>query len=157
MKKTTKKVISVIAIAALAMGMFAFSVSAAPLHYNSYVSLGDSITAGNGVDGFDRYKENVWVEGSYVDCVRQDVGADLAASFQGGRGGWRTHEMRVVLEDDYYGDEFTKEFFPYWGAQDLDNLISRRETYRNAIRNADLITVSFGNNDLAGRAVWLIG
>ena len=111
-----------------------------------YVAFGDSITS-----------MIVTVDGVSTDFSSIAYPASTAAKMGWsvrnlGATGWRTNELRFILEDDYTGDAFLKEYLPTYskGRFHMDMLKTLRDDYRKAIAEADVITLSFGSNDLMG-------
>ena len=147
MKKSLKSLLSLLLVLVMVLGIVAVPAAAdSKRKFNYYVSLGDSITAG--APYYDPYAENVWVEGKYPILVKRAVNAE--DGFQGGRCGWRSNELRVILDDDYDGDDFTVNFLNQWGVQNQTDLIEARGRYREHLKKADLITVAVASNDLLG-------
>lgn len=193
MRKTFRKVLSLLLTAVLLFGLLAVSAAAASvksyenplkvtdpegydkLKYDYYVSLGDSISAGCGLESFfvggldgkdyrdDGNATNLWnhdydqgrfLEGNYNTIVRDRLAKEGS---QLGRAGWRTNEMLLAL--GYEGieqDDFDLEFFPGYvgGMQTYADIIADEADYIAEIRKADLITICFGGNDLAGNALF---
>ena len=119
----------------VSLGALSVSAEGGKKEYHSYVAFGDSICVKD-------------AEHLYPELVAGELGA----SFQNcGKTGWRTHEMRIILED-YEGDAYTENFLKHreWAGQTKESVIGRRDTYREYIRNADLISLEFGTNDLLG-------
>ncbi len=121
--------------------------------YDNYVALGDSITAGYPLPGFgwqDVHKAK-WklIPNSYAWRVSRAVRAKETS--QMAKPGWRTVEMRTMLDKSYPGDTMMRETLPLeeGSTSQLDQkaLKKLRHQYRLAIKNADLITVQFGSND----------
>ena len=156
MNKKIRKYLSVLLAAAIFTTCLGFTASAAPIHYDSYVAIGDDVTAGNGLTAYDDDAKYAWTEGSFAEILRETVGADKDKSLMGARSGWRTHELRIALEPGYVGDAFTVEFLNTWSDDKLSEVLNARATYTAAIRDADLITVQIGGNDVVARAVYTI-
>ncbi len=114
--------------------------------YKSYVLLGDSIASGWS-DVEDIESRFVRVEGSYGAYVADDLGVEeyypMACI------GFRTIEMRYILEDDFEPDRFL-----YYSIDDdlMDNVYA--PAMREAIANADLITLNVGGNDWGSFLGW---
>ena len=151
-----RKILAVLLISAVFASFFAMNASAAPIHYDRYVALGDDVTAGIGLVAFDADAKYAWTAGSYAEILRGNIGAEKADSFMGARSGWRTHELRIALEPGYVGDAFTVEFLNAWSDDKLSDIFAARAAYGAAIRDADLITIQIGGNDLVARAVYTV-
>ena len=80
-----------------------FAVSA---RYNTYSVIGDSIAAGYMLPGykFGGKKKAAWhlQEGSYPWYIARAVGAKK--TYQMAHGGYRTSDVRLILDDTYEGD-----------------------------------------------------
>ena len=63
----------------------------------------------------------------------------------------RVEEMRVLLDNDYYGDAYTEWRFTggqnWFGIAHKDGIAGLRDEYQTYIKNADLITVDMGWNN----------
>lgn len=144
--------------------------------YN-YVSLGASNANGYalynylGPEVYERpglavFKEHIAidqiVDGAYPQLVRdwlqEELGDDVTVKLnQMAASGMRTHELRMLLDDTYYGDRFTEwRFFSqnkkYDGQLwfgDKNELAGLRALYKEYISGADLITIDMGMNDLS--------
>ena len=141
-----RKSITMVLVLALALSLCSLPVmadnsTAAP--YPVYVSLGDSIPAGYGpynyaVKGFAR-----------VDTAYPAIVADNAAEefIPLGRTGFRTAELRYMLDHSYEGDD---------ALFSLSKFTEDKEYYRNyfpeSVARADLITVHLGSNDVLNYA-----
>ena len=108
-----------------------------------YVALGDSITA----MGDMNYDSN----NRYTDLLASDSDWNMQ-SFS--HNGWRSDELRVMLEDDYDGDAFTKTFLKIYGGSSLKELQNSRKALRTAIGEADVISIFIGSNDLMGNLLF---
>ncbi len=118
-----------------------------------YTVLGDSIPAGYSLPGF--YEASKWdarwpvVEGSYPQLVGKSIKATTIR--QDAHIGLRSTDLRYLLCDDYAGDIAVG-----WRVPTTDNyrtvepngLAKVRKQYYNDIKNADVITLGIGINDL---------
>ncbi len=150
MKKTFRKSLAVILAITLLSGMFAMFASAQKKHfvYEKYVLLGDSVASGHD-DILYAPTEFIRVEGSYSDLVADALGAELIPM---ACPGFRTIEMRYMLEDDYnYDDDFM-----FHDTKDVDVMKARIPEYRQNIAEADLITLGVGGNDFGTMLTWLV-
>ena len=106
---------------------------------------GDSNAAGYAAEGYQDQPCTV-TPGAYHSMVAGDLGAKLNAR---GWGGFRSHEMRHLLDPDWeitdweYADNCA-------GYVQYNDLESRRDIYIQAVEEADLITVNIGSNDILG-------
>lgn len=189
MKRFMKKTLAVLlAIMMLSSTLVCFAVNdvslnqaAADAHkgqYGKYLLLGDSAASGyrdvledgDGNDLYNRkYNQSVYtiVPGSYADIIGEALGAETT-SFAAP--GYRTVEMRYMLEDDFRDacDDpylFTPsqlywfENHPYHGDNGYhapgDEYF--RTEMKNAIAEADLITLGIGGNDWGEYLKWVLG
>ena len=141
-----KKVFTLLVALTLAIPMFVLPAAAennSARPYPVYVSLGDSIPAGYGpynyaIKGFAR-----------VDTAYPAIVADNAADefIPLGRTGFRTAELRYMLDHSYEGDD---------ALFSLSKFTEDKEYYRNyfpeAVSEADLITIQIGSNDVLNYA-----
>lgn len=131
----------------------------------NYVSLGASNVNGYGLDGYlpddvtveNKNTANVYgykriPEGCYVDLVRDElagIGYNVNVS-QLAMSSMRVEELRILLDEDYNTfDKYTNWRFT-GGARWFDNaggLDALRTEYKEAIEDADLITVDIGVNN----------
>ena len=133
----------------------------------NYVSLGASNVNGYGLDGYlpddvtaaNKNEKNVFgyrqcPEGSYVDLVHDELEnkgyavnvSQLAISSM------RVEELRVLLDESYYGDAYTAWRFIgpgkwFENAAVTGGLEALRADYASSIAEADLITVDIGVNN----------
>lgn len=150
MKKMIKKSLAVLLAITMLSGLFAMCASAEKEHfvYEKYVLLGDSVASGHD-DILYAPTEFIRVEGSYSDLVADALGAELIPM---ACPGFRTIEMRYMLEDDYdYDDDFM-----FHDTQDVDVMKARIPEYRQNIAEADLITLGVGGNDFGTMLTWLV-
>lgn len=118
-----------------------------------YTVLGDSIAAGYSLDGFEEYPKTqaAWptVENSYPAILKTKLGADVV--YQDAHIGLRSHDLRYLLCDDYAGDIAVG-----WRVPTTDNyrtvdpvgLAKVRQEYYKHVKEADVITLGIGINDL---------
>lgn len=121
------------------------TVPARYARYRVYTCLGDSNAAGYAAEGYQDQPCTV-TPGAYHSMVAGDLGAKLNAR---GWGGFRSHEMRHLLDPDWeitdweYADNCA-------GYVQYNDLESRRDIYIQAVEEADIITVNIGSNDILG-------
>ncbi len=147
-----KKIISSVLALCVLLCSFAVSASAAEgkqyRDYEVYTLLGDSVASGyddvekNSSSCQFKYKEN-----GYGAKVAKALGVKLNSM---ACPAVRTVEMRYLLEDDYPMDDYMFYGIGYdWQREGF------KEEYRNAVREADLITVGIGGNDYLTYLVWV--
>ena len=127
-------------------------------YYSNYVSIGDSCGSGLGLPQYvalSKERKQRWIacekiEGSYPTLVAKAVGATNFGQYH--FPGARTADIRYLLDEHYYADWVLLGQAMYLsnGVVSKANLDSYREEVTAAIRNADLITIDVGIND-----VWL--
>lgn len=150
MRKSFKVVICVVLLISMLAGMsvcFATTDEKHYRHYDTVVLLGDSVAA-----GFDEKDwvntEFVRVDHSYAAVVADTLGAELIPlACQG----FRTVEMRYMLEDDFEGDDLL--FHDSYG---VDATIALIPKFRQSIADADLITLGLGGNDMFTSLAWVV-
>ena len=120
--------------------------------YKTYVVLGDSIAAGYMLDGykFGGRKNAAWTvtKGSYPQYVASGVKA--TKTYQMAHGGYRTSDLRLILDDTYKGDFINGRRLPSKGdTLELDQTAMKKlkKDFRANIAKADLITLNIGSND----------
>lgn len=150
MKKLLKKSLAVLLVLTMLSGLFAMCASAEKEYfaYEKYVLLGDSVASGHD-DILYLPTEFIRVEGSYSDLVADALGAELIPM---ACPGFRTIEMRYMLEDDYDYDDA----FMFHDTQDPEVMKARIPEYRQNIAEADLITLGVGGNDFGTMLTWLV-
>ncbi len=148
MKKLFKKSLAIILTMLFVCGSFSASAIVVGeknhFDYGSYVLLGDSVASGWS-DIEDRDTCFTRVEGSYGALLADDLGVayhPMACI------GFRTLEMRYMLEDDYEGDRF---MFYSVEQEFIDEKIPE---IREAVANAGLITLNVGGNDWGSYVGW---
>lgn len=150
MKKNMKRSLAVLLVLLLCSGSivcFAADMEKAYFDYDTYVLLGDSVASGhNDLTYID--SEFTRVEGSYAALVADELGAELIPM---ACPGFRTIEIRYMLEDDYEPDEYL-----FHDAHDAEVMKARIPAYRQAIAEADLITLGVGGNDFGTYLTWVI-
>lgn len=113
--------------------------------YGSYVLLGDSVASGWS-DIEDRDTSFKRIEGSYGALLADDLKVDtyhpMACI------GFRTVEMRYIFEDDYEADRFL------FKSIDDSEMEEKIPLMREAVKNADLITLNVGGNDWGSYVGW---
>ena len=108
--------------------------------YNLYTVLGDSIPAGYGPYNY-KYKGYEKISKSYPSLVADRVAKEFKPL---ARTGFRTVELRYMLEDDFEGDDYLFRI----GKTSVDDVYRHRPEYREYIAKSDLITIQIGSNDI---------
>ena len=116
-------------------------------HYSSYVLLGDSVASGWS-DVVEKETRFVRVEGSYGAFVADDLGVDVYHPMA--CIGFRTTDLRYIFEDDYEADQFL-----FYSIDD-EEMAWRIPLIRQAVADADLITLNVGGNDWGSYVGWHI-
>lgn len=147
--------------------------------YKNYLLLGDSAASGyrdvlesdDGNDLYNQtYNQSVYtiVKDSYADIIGKAIGAETVKSFAAP--GYRTIEMRYMLEDDYRdacedpylftpSQLYYFEKHPYPGDNGYHSPGDEyfRTEMQKAIAEADLITIGIGGNDWGEYLKWVLG
>ena len=172
MKRLVKISFAIMLVLAMLTGTFSVSAyelntDAVNLHYGqykNYVLLGDSVASGyrDQITDNDRefnraHQETTYyrVPGSYADVLANAIVEDGSMTAFAAPG-FRTIEIRYMLEDDFTAvDDYL--FHPsqldavgYAGSEEW------RTAYKNAIAEADLITLGVGGNDWGAYLTWVI-
>lgn len=143
--RTLKKILCTVVVLAMVFTLIPAAVIAqeTEIPYKTYVSLGDSIPAGRGefpqqtMQGFKR------IEGVYNTLIADALGAEFTPLAYCG---FRTNEIRWMIDDDYEGDD---DLFMGSQVRLEEPLRSQmRPIFKEALKNADLITLNIGSNDL---------
>ena len=174
MKRTMKKILAtllalvMISSAFVCLAAVELNQEAIDAHYGqykNYVLLGDSVASGYRDVKTDRdqqynteNKESAFyrIEGSYADIIADSIIADGSMTPMAGPG-FRTIEIRYMLEDDYAAtceDEYL--FYCSNIHVNGDPVTKWRPLYKEAVRNADLITLGVGGNDWGAYITWVI-
>ncbi len=185
MRKTIKKTLAVLLSVLMLSGSFVCfaaelnpdAVNAHYGQYKNYLLLGDSAASGyrdeisdNDADFNEENYESTYyrVPGSYADIIANAIIEDgsmtaLAAP------GYRTIEMRYMLEDDFAA-ECTDEYLFYTSHLHVyDDLVCDchgvnmtpgsehfRDAFKKSIAEADLITLGIGGNDWGAYLGWVV-
>ena len=152
MKKFIKKGLAVLLAVLMMSGIFTCFASATEYEkqyedYKSYVLLGDSVASGWS-DVVEKETRFVRVEGSYGAFVADDLGVDVYHPMA--CIGFRTTDLRYIFEDDYVADQFL-----FYSIDD-DEMEWRIPLIRQAVAEADLITLNVGGNDWGSYVGWHI-
>ena len=115
--------------------------------YGTYVLLGDSVASGHN-DLVYVDSEFKRVENSYGAYVADALGVNYVPM---ACPGFRTIDIRYMLEDDYPGDDYL-----FHDSHNPEVMKSRIPEYRRAISQAGLITLGVGGNDFGTYLLSLI-
>ena len=158
--RKTRKILAML----LALVMVAVCTATAAFAYNEkldvnkdgqvvYTVLGDSIPAGWSCAGFVEWSKEVanWpiVPGTYPELVKNQIGADKVN--MDAHIGLRSTDLRYLLCDDYAGDIAVGWRVPTtdkYRTVDLPGLQKVRTEFQNDVKEADVITLGIGINDL---------
>lgn len=182
MRKTLKKSLAVLfaflmlssTITCFAAELNQDAVNAHYGQYEKYVLLGDSVASGyrDEINDYDAQFNELHMDstyfrytGSYSDVLANAIIADKSMTALAGPG-YRTIEMRYMLEDDYaanctdeylfwpshlyiwediLGEELGAPGSEYW-----------RNKFKTSIAEADLITLGIGGNDWGAYLGWVV-
>ena len=129
--------------------------------YDTYTVLGDSIPGGFGLstypystpDGPDivngvvvGLNDGTLVVNSFPEIVSKAIGAEKTNSLS--RSGMRSTELRMMLDESYKGDDYTELLVSTNLGMDMDAFLASRQQYVDSVKEADLITINIGSNDL---------
>lgn len=122
------------------------------LNYDQVLLLGDSQASGF-VDYGYVMSEFTYVPDSYAAYVANDLNAELIPM---ACPGFRTIELRYMLDDDYRPTDD-----PYLFAQvpvtPEDEIMKKVPAMRQAIKDSDLIMIGIGGNDWGAYLGWVMG
>ena len=152
--KTIKRIIAVMLALILVSGsLVCFAADGEKQYhkYNNYLLLGDSEAS-----GFRDYEyimtEFTYVEDSYAAYLAKDLGVETFNPMA--CPGFRTIELRVMLEEDYTTDDpYLFEAVPHHSAEEI--LAKKPEMIQN-VKDADLITLAIGGNDWGAYLGWVM-
>ena len=146
MKKTLRSFLAVVLVLAMlsSFGVCFAAKEKKHLDYGSYVLLGDSIACGWS-DIEEKDTSFTRVEGSYGAILADTLEVDYhpRACI-----GFRTHEIRYLLEEGYEGDRFM--FYSI----DKDRVDAAKAAIIDEVKNAGLITLNVGGNDWGSFLGW---
>ena len=163
--KHSKRILALVLAAVLCTGLFGFTAFAATKEtvkqYDTYTVLGDSIPGGFGLstypystpDGPDivngvvvGLNDGTLVVNSFPEIVSKAVGAEKTNSLS--HSGMRSTELRMMLDENYKGDDYTELLVSTNLGMDMDAFLASRQQYVDSVKEADLITINIGSNDL---------
>ena len=149
--KHSKKLLAVL-LTVLMVTVCVVPSFAKPKTYNNYAVLGDSVPTGYMLNGykFGGKKKALWpvVPGSFPEHVAEGVGAKN--TYMLAHSGYRTADIRRVLDPSYEGDYFNGRRLPTEpGSMTIDEAALRklRSQVTGYIKKSDLINLHTGGND----------
>lgn len=158
MNKFTKRVLSVVMALAMVLSVLSVSAFAATSKtvksYNEYTSLGDSIAAGFSMPEYNAKRGSYYciepqrIKDSYPDLIAKATKVKTMNAYASP--GYRTNEVRYLLDNNYNGDFVTQKWvatLSHLDSNTIENMNKRRPLYQNAIKNSDLVTLDIGLND----------
>ena len=150
--KIIKKAIAVLLTLALLSGTFVCFAADGEKQYHKYdkvLLLGDSEAS-----GFKDYTyvmtEFTRVDNSYAALIADELGGELIPM---ACPGFRTVELRYMLDDEYEGDDYLFSAVPHHSPEEI---IAKKDDMRQAIKDADLITIGIGGNDWGAYLGWVM-
>lgn len=145
-----KKIMSVILAVSVIFTAFIYSHAEEKKvypEYGTYVLLGDSVASGyNDIEENDT--EFTKVDYSYGAIVADTLGVNYIPM---ACPGFRTIEMRYMLEDNFEGDDYL-----FHDANDAEIMKGRIPEFRKNIAEADFITLGIGGNDFGTFLMWVV-
>lgn len=148
--KNTKRILSLVLVIAIAFTLCAPVFADAEYEqYEVYACLGDSVAAGYGTTGYCVPPLCAQQPNAYHTLLANALGAELR---QFGWGGFRSHEIRHMIDPEYeisdwhYADNCA-------GFVHEEDLAAKQADYIKGVTDADIITVNIGSNDLFGDAM----
>ncbi len=148
-----KKLLAVLMSLTLVLSCCSIAASAAERSkYPVYTALGDSASSGFGLPDYAQYQSLVVygkrIKGSYADLLAESLGCSKVYPY--GVSGIRSSELRYLLDNTYHGDYIMDRDMPTMsnGMITRDILKPKRSEYQEAVREADLITLDIGFDDI---------
>jgi len=187
MKRNFKKVLAVVLTLVMLSSTFVVSFAATELNkdavamhygqYKNYVLLGDSIASGyrdevteNDEAYNELHKDSTYYRytGSYSDVLANAIIEDKSMTALAAPG-FRTIEMRYMLEDDFAATctdpylfhtshlyVYEDEVCPCHNVKMLPGSEHFRDEFKTSISEADLITLGIGGNDWGAYLTWVL-
>ena len=151
--KTIKSIVAVILTLIIVSGSFICFAADTEKQYGTYekvLLLGDSESSGF-TDYGDEFSEFNRVDDSYAAYVADDLGAELIPM---ACPGFRTMELRCMLDDSYYpaDDPYLFKKVPRTSEADI---MAKSPQMRQAIKESDLIIIGIGGNDWGAYLGWV--
>ena len=117
--------------------------------YDKVLLLGDSEAS-----GFKDYTyvmtEFTRVDNSYAALIADELGGELIPM---ACPGFRTVELRYMLDDEYEADDYLFSAVPHHSPEEI---VAKKDDMRQAIKDADLITIGIGGNDWGAYLGWVM-
>ena len=176
MKKKLTKILAVVLVVTMIAGISAYAAGGKvehTRHVGTYVCIGDSIAAGYGMNGdsdplgtyglLNRFAvgHGELVDGTYPKLVSEGLTADKTYNLS--RSAFMTVDWLRLLDPEFeeelsqpenYLDRFCSECDMFFtGITDIGDLLSLSETAIEAVKEADVITLNVGSNDIATYAL----
>ncbi len=151
--KNFKRTLAAVLSLLLILSSFAFSASASEkqhFNYDKVLLLGDSEASGF-TDYGNEFSEFNRVDDSYAAYVADYFGAEFAPM---ACPGFRTMELRCMLDDNYYPaeDPYLFKKVPHTSEADI---MAKAPQMRQAIKESDLIIIGIGGNDWGAYLGWV--
>ncbi len=147
-----KKKLAAVLLTALMVALCCVPTFAVSRTYRNYAVLGDSVPTGYMLDGykFGGKKKALWpiVRGSFPTYVAKGVGA--RNTYMLAHSGYRTADLRRVLDPSYEGDYFNGRRLPTLpNSMTVDEVALKklRREVTGYIAKSDLINLHIGGND----------
>lgn len=150
MYKLIKKLTAILLSFTLIIGFSVCSSAESEKSYpdfGTYVLLGDSVASGYN-DLTETETEFTRIDYSYGAIVADTIGAEYIPM---ACPGFRTIEMRYMLEDGFEADDYL-----FHDAIDGEVMKTRIPEYRQNIAEAGLITLGIGGNDFGTFLLWVV-
>ena len=167
--RKTRKILAALLAMVMAMSVFCLTAFAGEKKtYTAYTFFGDSVTAAAGLPSYytffvynpetGKYEgtaEGQRVLGSYPDLVAQGVGINngLENYYNESHSGWRTSEVRELLDPDYYNDDGAVAKALSLAMANGKTIADPqdpelRKQVHDELAKSDLITLDLGSNDI---------
>ena len=151
--KNLKKILAVTLSLIVAFSSLIFTVNASEkqyFNYNKVLLLGDSEASGF-TDYGNEFSEFTRVDDSYAAYVADYFGAEFVPM---ACPGFRTMELRCMIDDSYYPaeDPYLFKKVPHTSEADI---MAKAPEMRKAIKESDLIIIGIGGNDWGAYLGWV--
>ena len=154
MKKTSKRLVAIILAGLMLLSLAVSAFAESPFgNFEYYFCVCDSLGNKQGGDMGKRVDKDGWMANSYPVLLSEYLGLTEANEhYYGGKAGWRTNEIRYLLDDTFPRDAFAnnEDWLHGYGDYTIQYMDNLRPTYRENLRKADIVTVNIGSNDLIG-------
>ncbi len=150
--KHTRRILSLILVLVMTFALCAPALADTGKKYEPYkvyACLGDSVAAGYGTTGYCVPPLCAQQPNAYHTLLANALGAELR---QFGWGGFRSHEIRHMIDPDYQITDWTYAD-NCAGFVHEEDLAAMQDAYIKGVEDADIITVNIGSNDLFGDAL----